>query len=178
MTEILYGERIGRQDKMQSSSTKNPTKVVYGERAAREGKLRLGCSAVLFDEKRQTVLLTRRADNGQWCLPGGMIDPGESVTEGCQREVLEETGLRVRVLRLTGVYSNPNQLTVYPDGNKAHVVVLVFEVERVGGKLGLSKETTDARFFPTAEAIGMDLFHSHAEQIRDALAGQPAAFVR
>jgi ADP-ribose pyrophosphatase YjhB (NUDIX family) len=166
------------QDKMQPSSAENPTRVVYGERVAREGKLRLGCSAVLFDENREKVLLTRRADNGKWCLPGGMIDPGETVTEGCQREILEETGLRVRVLRLTGVYSNPNQLIVYPDGNKVHVVVLVFEVEQVGGELGLSNETTDARFFPVSEAIAMDLFHGHAEQVRDALAGQARAFIR
>jgi len=163
---------------MQPSSANNPTKVVHGERVARQGELRLGCSAVLFGEARETVLLTRRADNGQWCLPGGMIDPGESVSEGCQREVFEETGLRVRVTQLTGVYSNPNLLAVYPNGNKAHVIVLAFEVERVGGELGLSDETTDARFFPVAEAIKMELFHGHTEHIRDALAGQDKPFIR
>ena len=154
------------------------TKVLYGDRIGKQGKLRLGCSAVLFDEMRETVLLTRRTDNGLWCLPGGMIDPGESVAEGCEREVFEETGLRVRVVRLTGVYSNPNRLTVYPDGNKACVIVLTLEVALVGGELGLSNETTDARFFPVAEAVQMDLFHGHAEQIRDALVGQDASFIR
>jgi len=154
------------------------TKVLEGDRIAKQGKLRLGCSAVLFGETRETVLLTRRADNGLWCLPGGMIDPGESVAEGCEREVFEETGLQVRVVRLTGVYSNPNRLTVYPDGNKASVIVLVLEVELVGGELGLSNETTDARFFPVVEAVQMDLFHGHAEQIRDALSKQDEAFVR
>jgi ADP-ribose pyrophosphatase YjhB (NUDIX family) len=163
---------------MQPSSAKNPTKVVYGERVARQGKVRLGCSAVLFNKTRETVLLTRRADNGQWCLPGGMIDPGESVSEGCEREVFEETGLRARVARLTGVYSNPNRLTVYPDGNRAHVIVLVFEVEQVGGELGLSDETTDARFFPVVEAVQMDLFHGHAEHIRDAMTRQDKAFIQ
>ncbi len=163
---------------MQPSSANNPTIVVYGNRISKEGKLRLGCSAILFDKKRQTVLLTRRTDNGQWCLPGGMIDPGESVTEGCEREVFEETGLRVRVVRLTGVYSDPNRLTIYPDGNKAHVIVLSFEVEFAGGELGLSNETTDARYFPVDAAIHMDLFHGHAEQIRDGLDGKAEAFIR
>ena len=156
----------------------NPTKVIYGDRISRQGKLRLGCSAVLFDNKRQSVLLTRRTDNGQWCLPGGMIDPGESVTEGCEREIFEETKLLVKVIRLTGVYSNPNRLTVYPDGNKAHVIVLNFEVARVGGELGLSKETTDAQFFLVSTAIEMDLFHGHADHIRDAFAGIDKAFIR
>jgi ADP-ribose pyrophosphatase YjhB (NUDIX family) len=154
------------------------TKVLYGDRIGKQGKPRLGCSAVLFDKTRETVLLTRRSDNGQWCLPGGMIDPGESVAEGCEREVFEETGLRVRVVRLIGVYSNPDRLTVYPDGNKSHVIVLNFEVEQVTGELGLSSETTDARFFPAAEAVQMDLFHGHAEHIRDALVEQDEAFIR
>ncbi|MGD0877861.1 MAG: NUDIX domain-containing protein [Anaerolineales bacterium] len=133
---------------MHHSTIKNPTKVVYGERIGKEGKLRLGCSAVLLGNERQTVLLTRRSDNSQWCLPGGMINAGESVAEGCEREVFEETGLKDRVVRLTGVYSNPNRLTIYPDGNKAFVIVLSFEAELIGGKLGLSDETTDVRFFP------------------------------
>ena len=163
---------------MQPSSARNPTKVVYGDRIGKEGRLRLGCSAVLFSNDRQLVLLTRRLDNGQWCLPGGMIDPGESVAEGCEREVFEETGLRVRVVRLTGVYSNPNRLTIYPDGNKAHVIVLNFEVEQVGGELGLSDETTDAKFFPITEAKQMDLFHGHAEHIRDTLTGNSAALIK
>jgi ADP-ribose pyrophosphatase YjhB (NUDIX family) len=107
-----------------------------------------------------------------------MIDPGESVSEGCEREILEETGLKVRAIRLTGVYSNPNRLTIYPDGNKAHVIVLNFEVELVGGELGLSDETIDARFFPVAVAEQMDLFHGHAEHIRDTLAGKAEAYIR
>jgi len=162
---------------MKSSYANNPTKVIEGDRVGRQGRLRLGCSAVLLDSGRQEVLLTRRADNGQWCLPGGMIDPGESVAEGCEREVFEENGLHVRVQRLTGVYSNPNRLTIYPDGNKATVIVLVFEVERIGGELGLSTETIDAQFFPVSEAVKMDLFHGHAEQIQDSLAGKDSAFI-
>jgi ADP-ribose pyrophosphatase YjhB (NUDIX family) len=154
------------------------TQILSGDRIGKQGKLRLGCSAVLFGEMRETVLLTRRADNGLWCLPGGMIDPGESVAEGCEREVFEETGLQVRVVRLTGIYSNPNQLTVYPDGNKASVIVLAFKVALLGGELGLSNETTDVRFFPVAEAVQMDLFHSHTEQICDAFIGQEEAFIR
>lgn len=154
------------------------TKVLYGDRISRQGKLRLGCSAVLFDTKREAVLLTRRSDNGQWCLPGGMIEPGESVVEGCEREFFEETGLRVRVIRLSGVYSNPDRLTVYPDGNKAYVIVLNFEVCLVGGELALSNETTDAQFFPVTDSVKMDLFHDHAEFIKDALAGKDSAFIK
>ncbi len=154
------------------------TKTVCGKRIGRHAFLRPGTSAVLFDQKRERVLLTRRADNDQWCLPGGGIEPGESVAEACEREVLEETGLRTHVVRLTGIYSDPNQIILYPDGNAIQVVTLNFEVELVGGEIGLSDETTDIRYFPLAEAVRMKLFHGHAERIRDCIAGQESAFIR
>jgi ADP-ribose pyrophosphatase YjhB (NUDIX family) len=155
--------------KMTLSSDKPSTNVIYGDRIGRKGVLRIGCSALLFDDQKHNILLTRRSDNGQWCLPGGMFDPGESVQEGCQREIFEETGLKVAVVRLSGIYSDPNRLIVYPDGNKAHVVVLAFEVKYIDGDLLISDETLDARYFPVTEAIGMDLFHGHAQQIHDAV---------
>jgi 8-oxo-dGTP pyrophosphatase MutT (NUDIX family) len=155
-----------------------PTHILHAPRVARQGQLRLGCSAVLLDEAGNRVLLTRRSDNEMWCLPGGRVDAGESITEAIEREVFEETGLRVRVMRLTGVYSDPDQLIVYPDGNQVHMIVLTFLVERLSGKMSLSSETTDIRFFPVEEAVRMNLFHDHAGQLRDALAGQEAAFVR
>jgi ADP-ribose pyrophosphatase YjhB (NUDIX family) len=154
------------------------THIINGARIAKQGKLRLGCSAVLFDEKHTKVLLTRRTDNGMWCLPGGMTEAGETVAESCEREVREETGLRVRVTRLTGVYSDPHHMVVYPDGNQAHIVVLNFEVELLSGEPRLSNETTGVDWFPLSEVLAMDLFHDHAEHIRDALAGQAAAFIR
>ncbi|HNB36321.1 MAG TPA: NUDIX domain-containing protein, partial [Anaerolineales bacterium] len=61
------------------------TQVIYGPRLGKEGNIRVGCSAVIFDETRQKVLLTQRADNGRWCLPGGQLEAGESVAEACER---------------------------------------------------------------------------------------------
>lgn len=153
------------------------TQILYGERIARQGKLRIGCSAAIFDSQRR-ILLTKRTDNGQWCLPGGGMEAGESAAEACEREVWEETGLSVRVKRLVGVYSHPDQLAVYPDGNKAHIVVLHFEAEVIGGELGLSNETTDFGYFTLEEVEKLDMLGRHKERILDTLANQTAAFVR
>jgi 8-oxo-dGTP pyrophosphatase MutT (NUDIX family) len=153
------------------------TTILYGERIAKQGKLRLGCSAAIFDEHGR-VLLTRRTDNGQWCLPGGGVEAGESVAEACEREVLEETGLRVRVKRLVGVYSHPDQLAVYPDGNKTHFIVLHFETEIVGGELGLSDETSDFGYFTLEEIDGLDVLGRHKERILDTLANQKEALIK
>jgi len=154
------------------------TTIHTGERIGREGRIRLGCSAVIFDENRQKVLLTRRADNGLWCLPGGAVDPGESVEEACTREVFEETGLRSRVTRLVGVYSDPHKLVEYPDGAKAQIVALSFEAEITGGEMGLSNETSGIDFFAIEAIAGMDLLLNHEQRIRDALEGREKAFVR
>ncbi len=153
------------------------TQVLHGERLGKQGQLRLGCTGIIFDEHKR-VLLTRRADNGQWCLPGGGMDAGESAAEACERELWEETGLKVRVKRLAGVYSDPNQLVIYPDGNKAFIVALSFEAEIVGGELGLSNETTDAGFFTVTEMETMDLLGNHKQRVLDAFLNQAEAFIK
>jgi ADP-ribose pyrophosphatase YjhB (NUDIX family) len=153
------------------------TYVIVGDRVGREGKLRLGCSAVIFDEDKK-VLLTRRSDNGQWCLPGGAMEPGESVAEACIREVWEETGLHVEILRLIGVYSDPNRIVVYPDGNKVHIVALSFEAKVTSGELGLSDETTEFGYFSLEEAAQMDILGNHFERVQDAFLQTPVLLVK
>lgn len=154
------------------------TQTLSGERIGRLGTIRLGCSAVLFDERREQVLLTRRTDNDLWCLPGGSIDPGETVSEACEREVREETGLQVKVVRLTGVYSNCNRLIIYPDGHRVQAIALNFLVAYQGGEPRLSRETSEVRFWPVEQAIQMDLFDGHAERIRDALNNNQDVYLR
>ena len=142
------------------------TQVFFGPRLGREGKIRLGCSAAIFDAQGR-ILLTKRADNGQWCLPGGAVEPGESVAEACEREVFEETGLSVRVKRLVGVYSHPDMLVLYPDGKKIQVVALHFEVVVTGGEACLSDETSDFGYFTLEEMEGLEFLGRHKERILD-----------
>ena len=153
-------------------------KLIEGERIAAQAEMMVGSSGLLFDDSRQKILLTRRTDNGRWCLPGGRLDPGESVAEGCVREVWEETGLHVEVERLIGIYTTPHRVITYADGNRFHLISFSFEVKVVGGTLGLSNETTEYGYFTPAEIKTMDVMEHHVERIADALAGQAAAFVR
>ncbi len=154
------------------------TKILHGERIGKEGTIRLGCSAVIFNDTRDKVLLTRRADNGLWCLPGGAVDPGETVEEACIREIWEETGLRARIVRLVGVYSDPNKLVVYPDGKKVQIVAISFEAQITGGEAGLSNETTEWGYFSVAEAEKLEMLGNHFQRIVDSMLEQAAAFIR
>jgi 8-oxo-dGTP pyrophosphatase MutT (NUDIX family) len=150
------------------------TQVLYGPRLGKEGQLRVGCSAVIFDKDRKKVLLTQRTDNGRWCVPGGALESGESAAEACEREVWEETGLKVRATRLIGVYSNPDQLVIYSDGNKAFFVVLSFEAEIIEGELGLSNETTAFGYYSLEEMEDMPMHGQHKQRVEDALLGGAA----
>jgi 8-oxo-dGTP pyrophosphatase MutT (NUDIX family) len=150
------------------------TQILYGDRLGREGKIRVGCSAAIINDEGK-VLLTRRLDNGQWCLPSGGMEPGESPSETAVREVFEETGLHVRVTRLVGVYSDPNQLVMYVDGNKVQIVAVHFEAEVTCGTLGLSNETSDFGWFSLEEMDGLEMLGHHKKRIEDTLAGKADA---
>ncbi|NQW24245.1 MAG: NUDIX domain-containing protein [SAR202 cluster bacterium] len=146
-----------------------------GDRIGRQGVLRPGASAIIFDEAREKILLTQREDNARWCLPGGGMDPGESAAEACVREVLEETGLVARATKLVGIYTSPNLLIEYPDGNKIQPTAFSFEAEITGGELGLSDETTAFGWYTVAEMEAMDTMEHHIERVRDAIKNQPEA---
>ena len=150
----------------------------YGDRIGATAPLRVGCSAIILDERGEKVLLTRRADNGDWCLPGGGMESGESAEEACVREVWEETGITVEVVRLIGIYTTPHRITVYQDGNRFQFVSLSFEARLVDGTPGLSDEVTEVGFFSRAEIATLNLVEAHRIRIEDAFVGQAAAFVR
>ena len=154
------------------------SELVYGDRVGKDGRLRPGASAIIYGETKDYVLLTRRTDNGRWCLPGGGMDPGESAAEACAREVVEETGLIVRVGKLVGVYTTPNMVIVYADGNRIQPVAFSFEAEEIGGELGLSDETTEYGSFSLEEMKTMDLMEHHHQRIIDAEQGSTDTLVR
>jgi 8-oxo-dGTP pyrophosphatase MutT (NUDIX family) len=135
-------------------------------------------SALIFDAAG-AVLLQRRDDNGRWGLPGGAVDPGETVAAAIRREVREETGLEIEPQRLIGVYSDPagHQVMAYPDGNVTHFVSLAFECRVVGGVLACGAESLELGWFAPA-ALPADTMLVSQIRIRDAVAGQVAAFVR
>jgi ADP-ribose pyrophosphatase YjhB (NUDIX family) len=104
------------------------------------------------------VLVIRRADNGAWEPPGGVLERGETVEEGVRREVLEETGVEVRVGALTGVYKNM----------ALGVVALVFRCTPEGGYARKSDEAVAVEWVAAGRAAdGMS--EVYGVRITDAL---------
>jgi ADP-ribose pyrophosphatase YjhB (NUDIX family) len=129
---------------------------------------RVAVNAVI--ERDGRALLARRRDIGWWNLPGGGVEPGESVTEGLQREMREEIGVEVEIVQLAGVYSKQQKSEV----------VLVFlcrlttDQERA---LHTTDEVSELGWF-RASTLPLDTLPKHRERIEDALAGQREAILR
>ena len=139
--------------------------------------IRPGVSAVIL--RPEGVLLQKRDDNGLWGLPGGSVEPGESVAEAVVREVREETGLEVEPVRLIGVYSSPahHQIVTYPDGNVIHYVSSAFECRITGGEIACGPESLACEWFPP-DQLPPSLMPIARIRITDALAGEVRAFIR
>ena len=99
---------------------------------------KVAATTVISDN--QQVLLVKRGNEpgyGLWSLPGGYVDRGEIVEEAAAREVLEETGLSVKITSLIGVFSQ-----------KTHpVIVIAFAGEQISGSIETSDETLAVEFF-------------------------------
>lgn len=94
---------------------------------------------IVFSKDRNEIVLVQRRDIPVWVLPGGGLDAGETPEEGVIREVEEETGLQVDIVRKIAEYLPVNKMT-----QKTHF----FECHPVGGKLSSNPESKKVMFFP------------------------------
>ncbi len=108
-------------------------------------------SAIVTDTQG-SILLILRTDNGYWSIPGGGLNPGESVSDATVREVREETGIDCEVTGLVGIYSDPNHVAAYDDGEVRQEFSICFTTRMMGGSLATSSESALVEFVP-ADAI-------------------------
>ena len=146
-------------------------------------ELRLSVSAVVWRDRSGSasgeILLMRRSDNGFWGLPGGYVELGESVADAAAREVFEETGVRIELRRLVGVYSEPKrQVLAYPDGRRVHAVNLCFEAVGVAQEAATTPhETLETGYF-RHDGLPRPFVPIHEVRVKDAVAGGGAAAIR
>lgn len=102
-------------------------------------------SAIVPDDDGR-ILLIRRTDNNYWSIPGGGLEPGESVSQAVAREVMEETGIACEVTGLIGIYSDPNHVAAYDDGEVRQEFSICFTARMLGGVTTTSSESSEVRF--------------------------------
>lgn len=123
------------------------------------------------------ILLIKRGDNSLWALPGGAQDLGESTTEAVIREVWEETGVRVRVTGLVGIYSNPRHVIAYDDGEVRQEFSIVFRAELTGGEIRPSAESVQVEWTRPERVSQLEIHPSMRLRIEHGLADLPRPYL-
>ncbi len=115
-------------------------------------------AGAIYDESADSFLVIQRRDNGEWQLPGGVLELDETIEEGVIREVLEETGVVVKPVKLTGVYKNMIR----------KIVSLVFLCEVVSGDLQINDEAQKVEWMAAVRVPEM-MSEAFAVRLLDAI---------
>jgi 8-oxo-dGTP pyrophosphatase MutT (NUDIX family) len=134
-----------------------PSRIDYHDdpRAPRPNSLVPSANVVVLNECGE-ILMIRRSDNGNWALPGGAMDLGESLPEAGVREVQEETGVECAITGLVGIYTDPRHVILYTgNGEARQEFSVVFRARATGGTATPSEESPEVRWVPRAELPGL-----------------------
>lgn len=135
-------------------------------------------AACIRDEENRILLLRRSDGEDLWGFPGGAIEAGERADEAVAREVYEEIGLKVEPLALIGVYSGPEYIFTYPNGDQVQPVTLFFECRVVGGEVRPDmQEIVGACYFGPGDELP-SMRPCCVAKARDAFAFRGRAFFR
>ncbi|MFD6759144.1 NUDIX hydrolase [Streptomyces roseolus] len=115
---------------------------------------------VVVRDDHGRLLLIHKTDNDLWALPGGGHDIGERIGDTAVREVEEETGIRVEVDNIVGLYTDPDHVLAYDDGEVRQQFSICFRAHPVGGALQTSSESKEVRWVDPADIDGLDIHPS------------------
>jgi 8-oxo-dGTP pyrophosphatase MutT (NUDIX family) len=116
------------------------------------------------------ILLIRRTDNGNWAVPGGAIDLGESVAQAAVRETHEESGIECEITGIVGIYSDPKHVILYTsNGEVRQEFSIVLTASPLSGQPTPSSESSAVRWVPPSELPAYTMDRSMRLRINDYL---------
>lgn len=122
--------------------------------------------AFVFNSKDQ-VLLQQRSDTGEWGIPGGFMELEETIQETAEREVFEETGLRLKKLELFGIYSGPDYDKTFGNGDQVAQMQVIFTCKEYNGELIEQNEESLNNKFYSLDELPQAIFSDHKKFIED-----------
>ncbi|MBF6368922.1 NUDIX domain-containing protein [Nocardia puris] len=130
-------------------------------------------SAGAFVRRGDDVLLICRSDNGNWSMPGGAHDPGESLSRTAVRETLEETGVSIDLVGLVGIFTDPAHVIHYTSNDEVRQeFTVIYRGVQTGGEPTPSSESTRVEWVPIASISDLKMDPSQRKRIDWALADQ------
>lgn len=139
--------------------------------APKANSLRPAVSAFVQDDQGR-ILMIRRTDNDKYAIPGGGQEVGETLAQAVVREVEEETGVRVEVTGLVGLYSNPNHVIAYDDGEVRQEFSICFRAQPIGGELRTSNESKEVHWVDPHRLTDLDIHPSIRLRIEHGLSNR------
>jgi 8-oxo-dGTP pyrophosphatase MutT (NUDIX family) len=144
----------------------------YGDPQAPVANSRIPAVNVIVSDEQGRILLIRRTDNGNWAVPGGAIDLGESMVQAAVRETLEETGIVCEVTGLVGIYTDPNHLIHYTSNDEVRQEFsIVLTARPAGGEPTTSSESSDVRWVEPSDIATLAMDRSMRLRIEHFLGG-------
>ena len=128
------------------------------------------CGILAVDDLGR-VLLQRRRDTGQWAIPMGKQELGETPSQCAIRETQEETGVLTEITGILGVYSDPGHIVAYTDGEIRQEWELILLGRPVSGSPAVNDEASDVRWVAVADLKSLDIHPTQWRQLRDWLNG-------
>ncbi|MGI5485407.1 NUDIX hydrolase [Microtetraspora malaysiensis] len=118
------------------------------------------------------ILMIRRSDNGNWAVPGGALDLGESLPQAAVRETLEETGITCEITGLVGTYTDPRHIILYTSNREARQEFsIVLTARAVSGEPTPSSESAEVRWVARDQVQALSMDRSMALRISHYLIG-------
>ncbi|MFI6867577.1 NUDIX hydrolase [Nocardia sp. NPDC050406] len=127
--------------------------------APKANTIKVAVSALVRNERGQ-ILMIHRTDNSKYSIPGGGLEVGETPARAVVREVKEETGIDVTVTGLVGVFSNPEHVIAYDDGEVRQEFSICFTADPLGGELRTSSESKAVSWVAPEDLDALDIHPS------------------
>jgi ADP-ribose pyrophosphatase YjhB (NUDIX family) len=133
---------------------------------------------VIIENEAGDLLMIRRSDNGNWAVPGGAIDLGESLTQAAVRETKEESGIDCEVIDVVGIYTDPKHIILYTSNGEARQEFsIVVRARATGGELSTSSESTEVRWIARSGLADLQMDPSMRRRIDRYLEGASTPYL-
>ncbi|GAA0264746.1 NUDIX domain-containing protein [Cryptosporangium japonicum] len=124
------------------------------------------------------ILMILRTDNGNWAVPGGAMDPGESLPDCGVRETREETGIDCEITGLVGIYTDPKHVILYTSNGEARQEFsAVFTARYVGGEPTTSSESREVHWVKPDDVDALTMDRSMRLRISHYLEQRPTPYL-
>ncbi|WP_394363140.1 NUDIX hydrolase [Amycolatopsis sp. SB7-3] len=143
--------------------------------APKANSIAVAVSAFIQDDEGR-ILMIRRTDNDLYAIPGGQLELGETLAQAAVREVREETGIECEVTGVIGLYSNPNHVIAYDDGEVRQEFSICFRADATGGRLHTSDESKEVIWVMSSDLDTLRIHQSIKLRLRHALELRSSAY--